>query len=47
MIQNLRAYLIHYIIAIKWVMCAPEKNELSRMAQKPRLKFNQKMGMFL
>ena len=47
MIQNLRAYFIHYIIAIKLVMCAQEKIELSRMSQKPRLKFNQKLGMYL
>ena len=47
MIQNLRAYFIHYIIAIKSVMCAQEKMELSRMSQKPRLKFCRKLGMSL
>ena len=33
MVQNLRAYFIHYIIAIKLVVCAQEKIELSRMSQ--------------
>ena len=47
MIQNLRAYFRHYIIAIKLVVRAQEKIELSRMPQKPRLKFNQKLGMSL
>ena len=47
MVQNLRAYFIHYIIAIKLVKYAQEKIELSRMSQKPRLKFNQRLGMSL
>ena len=47
MIQNLRAYFIHYTIAIKLVMSAQEKNELSRMSQKSRLNFSQKLGMSL
>ena len=45
--QNLRAYFIHYSIAIKWVMRAQEKIELSRMSQQSRLNFNQKLGMSL
>ena len=32
MIQNPRTYFIRYIIAIKWVMRAQEKIELSRMS---------------
>ena len=47
MVQNLRANFIHYILAIKLVMCAQEKIELSRMSQKSRLNFNQKLGMSL
>ena len=46
-IQNLRAHFIHYSIAIKLVMRAQEKIKLYRMSQKPRLKFNQKLGMSL
>ena len=47
MIKNLRAYFIHYIIAIKLVIRAQENIELSRMPQKPRLNFNQKLGISL
>ena len=47
MIQNLRAYFIHYIVAIEWVVRAQERIELSRMSQKSRLNFNQNLGMSL
>ena len=33
MVQNMRAYLILYVIAIKWRICVQEEIELSSMSQ--------------
>ena len=48
MVQNLRAYVIHYYITIKWhIKVCAGKMELSSMSQRPRLNFNHKIGISL
>ena len=48
MVQNLRACVIYYIIAIKWAMCVQEeKSEPSSMTQRLRLNFIQILGISL
>ena len=37
MVQNLRAFSILHVVAIKWIMCMQENIELSSMSQRPRL----------
>ena len=37
MVQNLRAYVILYVITIKWTMCVQEKIDLSGVSQRPKL----------
>ena len=37
MVQDLRAYSILHVVAIKWILCVQEKSELSSMSQRPRL----------
>ena len=37
MLQNLRAYFIFCVTAIKWKMCIQKEIEVSSMSQKPRL----------
>ena len=37
MVQNLRAYSILHVVAVKWIMCAQENVELPSMSQRLRL----------